>query len=122
MPTGMRSSGMALPGFTSTVSRGDDLVAGRKALRREDVGELAVLVVDQRDEGGAVRIVFEPLDGRRHVELGALEVDHAVGALVPAAAMERGDAAGVVAPAASWSRPSVSALTGLPFQSSERST
>jgi hypothetical protein len=33
-----------------------------QALRRQDVGELAVLVFDQRDEGGAVRIVFEPLD------------------------------------------------------------
>ena len=44
---------------------GDHLVADREALRRQDVGQLAVGVVDQRDEGGAVRIVFEPLDLRR---------------------------------------------------------
>ena len=48
---------------------GDDRVAGREALRRQDVGQLAVVVLDERDEGGAVRIVFEPLDRRRHVEL-----------------------------------------------------
>ena len=59
---------------------GDHRVADGQPLRRQDVGELAVLVLDQRDEGGAVRIVFEPLDLRRHVELAALEVDHAVGA------------------------------------------
>src|SRR3954470_9911650 len=44
----------------------DDLVAGSDALRRQDVAQLAVLVLDQRDEGGAVRIVFEPLDRPRH--------------------------------------------------------
>ena len=59
---------------------GDHGVAGRQALRREDVGQLAVGVLDQRDEGGAVRIVLEPLDRRRHVALAALEVDDAVGA------------------------------------------
>ena len=64
VPTGMRSSGMALPGFTSTVPIEEiDLVAGRQTLRRNDVGQLAVLVLDQRDPGRAVRIVLEALDG-----------------------------------------------------------
>ena len=40
---------------------------------------------------GAVRIVFEPLDRRRHVELAPLEVDDAVAPLVAAAAPARGD-------------------------------
>ena len=44
---------------------GDHLVADGEALRRQDVGQLAVGVADQRDEGGAVRIVFDPLDRRR---------------------------------------------------------
>jgi hypothetical protein len=57
-------SGIALPGFTSTVSP-ETTLSPAQTLRREDVGQLAVLVLDQRDEGGAVRIVFEPLDGRR---------------------------------------------------------
>ena len=68
---------------------GDDAVADRQALRRQDVGQLAVGVVDQRDEGGAVRIIFEPLDLRRRIELAALEVDDAIGLLVAAAAEAR---------------------------------
>ena len=41
---------------------GDDGVAGRQALRRQNIGKLAVLVFDQGDERGAVRIVFQALD------------------------------------------------------------
>ena len=89
----MADSGIALPGFTSTALAGDDLVADSQALRRQDVVQLAVLILHQRDEGGAVRIVLEPLDRRRHVELAALEVDDAIGALVAAADEAGGDAA-----------------------------
>src|SRR6185369_14332565 len=46
---------------------GDHLVARAKPLRREDIGLLAALVGHERDEGRAVRIVFEALDGRDHV-------------------------------------------------------
>ena len=55
-------SGMVLPGLTSTCFAGDHLVAGSKTLRSQDVGQLAIGILDQRDECGAVRIVFEPLD------------------------------------------------------------
>src|SRR5262245_30886053 len=78
---------------------GDDSIAGRDPLRRQNIGELAVLVLDERDEGGAVRIVFEPLNGRRHVELAALEVDLAISLLVAATAEAHGDPAVVVAAA-----------------------
>ena len=101
---------------------GDDRVAGLQALRRQDVGLLAVLVADERDEGGAVRIVFEPLDRRRHVELAALEVDDPDSG----ACGRRRVRALVMRP---WllrppllRMPSVSALTGWPFHSSVRST
>jgi len=57
---------------------GDHLIAHLQSLRRQDISQLAILVLDQRDEGGAVGIVFQPLHGRRHVELPAFEVDHAV--------------------------------------------
>ena len=77
----------------------DHLVAGGQTLRRQDVGLLAVFVLDQRDEGGAVRIVFETLDRRDHVLLGAPEIDDPVGLLVAAAAEARGDAAVIVATA-----------------------
>src|SRR5580692_8800760 len=74
-------------------------VADREPLRRQDIIELGVVVFYQRDDGGAVRIVFEPLDLGRSVELAALEVDLAVGLLVAAAAIARGDVAVVVAAA-----------------------
>src|SRR6185437_7741650 len=77
----------------------DHLIAGAQALRRQDIAKFAVLVLDQRNEGGAVRIVFEALDGRRHIELGAAEIDLAIGLLVAAAAEARGDAAVIVAAA-----------------------
>ena len=50
---------------------GDHLVARRETLRRQDIGQLAVLILDQRDEGRPVRIVFQPLDRRRHVDLAS---------------------------------------------------
>ena len=99
VPTGMLPSGIALPGLMSTLLAGDDLVAGLQALRRQDVGELAVGVLDQRDEGGPVGIVLETLDRRRHVELATLEIDDAQAALVTAAHVVAGDAAVVVAAA-----------------------
>src|SRR6185312_1726349 len=76
-------------------------VADGETLRRQDVGLLTVLILDQRDERGAVRIVFQPLDNGRHVCLPALEIDVAIGLLVAAAAEPHGDPAGVVAAALS---------------------
>ena len=99
VPTGIWPSSIALPGFTSIFLPAITRVAGGEPLRREDVGELAVLIFDQRDEGGAVRIIFEPLDGGRHVPLATLEVDIAVLLLVAAGDAARGDMALVVAAA-----------------------
>src|SRR5262245_585652 len=76
-----------------------DLVTGGDALRRQDVGELAVLVFDQRNESGPVRIIFKTLDRCRHVELAALEVDDAVRTLVAATDETRRHAAVIVTPA-----------------------
>lgn len=73
--------------------RGHDLVAGLQALRGQDVGQLAVFVLHQGDEGRTVRVVLQALDRGGHVELAALEVDHAVQALRAAAAEADGDAA-----------------------------
>ncbi len=88
---GMFAMGIALPGLTSTFLAGDDLVAGIQALRRQDVGELAVLIFDERDESRAVRVVFQPLDGGGHIEFLPLEIDDPVGTLVTAAAPPGGD-------------------------------
>src|ERR1700733_9224560 len=78
---------------------GNDRVAGRQALRRQNISEFAVLIFDERDEGGAVWIVFDPFDLGRHIELAALEVDLAIGLLMAAPAIARGNMAVVVAAA-----------------------
>jgi hypothetical protein len=74
-------------------------VAGGQPLRRQDVGLLTVRILDQRDEGRAVRIVLDPIDGRRRIEPAALEVDNAIGLLVTAAAETHRRTAVVVAAA-----------------------
>ncbi len=56
---------------------GKDGVAFGQTLRSQDVGLLAVLVLDQGDEGRAVGIIFQTQD-RRFARLHALEVDLSV--------------------------------------------
>src|SRR5690606_32299545 len=75
---------------------GDDIVAHGEALRRQDIGLLAVLILHQRDEGGPVRIVFDPLDRRRNVELATLEIHDPVETLRAPAFVPHRDASGVV--------------------------
>ena len=78
VPTGITAIGIAWPGLMSTRCAGTTLSPTPQPLRRQDVGQLAVLVLHQRDERAAVRIVLEPLHRRRHVELAALEIDEAI--------------------------------------------
>src|SRR3954447_9920416 len=83
-----------------------DPVALPQPVRREDVTLLAVLVVQQRDPGGAVRVVLDVRDPRAHAVLVVpAEVDQTVGPLVAAALVPGRDAAGVVAAAALGERP-----------------
>src|SRR5207344_1741350 len=64
---------------------------------REDVALLAVGVVQQRDPRGPVRVVLDLCDLRRYTVLVVpAEIDHPVGALVPAAPVPGGDPPGVV--------------------------
>src|SRR5437773_1144856 len=72
-------------------------VADGEALGSEDVTLFAVRVVKQRDTGGAVRVVLDARDLRRHAELVAPEVDAPVAPLVPAALIPARDMALVVA-------------------------
>ena len=99
VPDGMFSSGSALPALMSAPRAGLDHVADLQALRREDVALLAVQVVQQRDARGAVGVVLDVRDLRRHAVLVALEVDDAVAPLVAAALVARGDAPVAVAAA-----------------------
>src|SRR4029079_11314357 len=67
-------------------------VADLQTTGGEDVGLHAVGVVQQGDAAGAVRVVLDGGDLRRHAVLDALEVDDAVLALVAATAVARRDA------------------------------
>src|SRR3546814_1471196 len=77
----------------------DDLVAGSQTLRRQDIGLGAVGIVDQRDEGGAVGVIFQTLDRALDVPQATLEVDDAVALLVTAGDAARGHMTLVVAAA-----------------------
>src|SRR5258707_1816443 len=81
-------------------------VALPHAGRSEDVALLAVGVVQQRDPGGPVRVVFNVRDlGGNAGLVRAPEVNLPVGALVPAALVPRGDLAVHVPAAVAVQRP-----------------
>ncbi len=63
------------------------MVAHVEALGRQDVGLFAVGVVQQGDAAGAVGVVLDGGDLGGYTVLDALEVDHAVLALVAATAV-----------------------------------
>src|SRR5262249_5559042 len=77
----------------------DDHVTGLKALWRENVGKLSVLVLKESDERRAVRIILQALDLGRHIEFAPLEVDDAVALFVASTLPSDGDTTGVVATA-----------------------
>ncbi len=64
VPTGMRSSGIVLPGFTSTAFVEEmTLSPAFTTLWRDDVGLLAVIIGHQSDPCCTVGIILETLDG-----------------------------------------------------------
>ena len=83
------SNGIALPGFTSTRSSAMTLSPTPKTLRRQDVGQLAIFIFDQRDERRPVRIIFHALDRALRRRTSPLEIDDPIAALVTAATMAR---------------------------------
>ena len=75
-----------------------NLLADLKAFRSDDVALLTVLIADQGDVGGAVRIVLDRLHRSLDAILGiSLEVDDPVLASGSASAMTAGDLTLVVA-------------------------
>src|SRR5690606_7793024 len=61
-----------------------NLVTDSQTLRSQDIGQLTIIVLDQRDESGAVRVVLKTLNRCRNVELATLEVDQTIRTLVAA--------------------------------------
>src|SRR5690625_709237 len=74
----------------------DHTIADRKPLRRQDIGLLAIIIADERDERGPVRVIFQPLDRRWNVEFPPAEIDDAVEPLYPTAAPAHRDPSGIV--------------------------
>ena len=64
--------------------RCNHLVTDGQTLWRNDVFHIALTVGDERNEGRAVGIIFDPLDGAFDVPLATLEIDKAIALLVPA--------------------------------------
>src|SRR6516165_10422724 len=58
-----------------------------------------IVITDQRNECGAVRIIFEPLHGRRYIYLGTPEIDDPIAPLVTAAPPTHRYPPGIVSPA-----------------------
>ena len=72
-------------------------VADSKTLRGDDVGQLAIGIFDQGNEGRPVRIIFDPFNGSDFVVMTTtLEVDDPIGLLVSAATETNRDATIVV--------------------------
>ena len=72
---------------------GDYCVAHLQAVGGDDISFLAVLIFDQGDESGTVRIVFQGLDRSRYVKLLTFEIDDAIFSTVSAASVADGDSA-----------------------------
>ena len=69
----------------------DYLVAYLKTLGRDDVRLVAVLILDQRDERGAVGIVLDGLNDTFYVKFMSLEINNTVFSPVAAASVTHGD-------------------------------
>ena len=87
----------AVAGLDVGILGRNDLVADLQALGSEDICLLAVLVLNESDVSGTVRIILQGLNLGVNVELLTLEVNDTVLLLVAAAAVADGDAAVAVA-------------------------
>ena len=73
-----------------------DLVAGVETFRRKNVALFAIVVMQQCNTAGAVRVIFYRRNGGGNAVLVALEVDLAVALLVAATTVTAGLATVVV--------------------------
>src|ERR1700694_3494622 len=80
-----------VPRFDVSLGSADHLVTDRQTDRGQDVALLAIGVGQQRDPRAPVRVVFDRADGRRDVQLVALEVDDPVELAVATTLMADGD-------------------------------
>ena len=86
----------AVAQFRGGLLTGLDHLTDLQAVRGEDVALQAVLILDEGDAGGAVRIVLDGEHGGLEFVAVADEVDDAVHSLVSAATVTHGHLTGVV--------------------------
>ena len=89
---------VALVGQTAEIAK--PLVADLQTVWREDVALLTIAVFEQRDAGGAIRIVLDRGDLRCYAVFATFEIDLAVFLLVTTADVARRETTFVVAAAA----------------------
>ena len=99
VPTGNRGQRHRIARLDINARAGNHRIASLQALRRQNVGQLAIGILDQRNERGTVRVIFQTLDRRGHIVFATLEVDDTISLLMSTAAEPAGDAAVVVTPA-----------------------
>ena len=87
------ASGRALPGLISAEGLATTVSPTFRPLGAMIYLFSPVLILDQGDESGTVRIVFQGLDRSRYVKLLTLEIDDAVFSTVSAASVADGDSA-----------------------------
>lgn len=112
----MLRRGRALPTLIGA-STAHDFIRRLSGFRSDDVTAFAVLIEDESDVGGAVRIVFETFNNSGNTVFIALEVDDTVGLLVAAALMTNSDTAEIVTTGSAFFF-STRAAKGLPLCSS----
>mmetsp|Transcript_22421 Transcript_22421/g.36118 ORF Transcript_22421/g.36118 Transcript_22421/m.36118 type:complete len:392 (-) Transcript_22421:134-1309(-) len=95
-PDGHAAEGHGVSGLDVGLLAGDDAVTDGQTLWGQDIGLLAIFVIDEGDERGPVGVIFDAFDGRRHIHFVPLEIDDPIEAFrAPACAAHR-DPSGVV--------------------------
>ena len=77
----------------------NDLIADVQSVRCKNITLLTINIVEERNAGAAVRIVFNRSDTSRNPVLVAFEIDNAIKALMSAALMANGQTALLIAAA-----------------------
>ena len=93
VPTGMLEIGRLLPGRTSSLRAGGDHIANPEFQRGDDVTFLAIHIVEQRQTGRPVGIVFNRSHFGRDPMLFPFKIHHPQISPAAAAAMAHGDPA-----------------------------
>ena len=83
VPTGMWDNGKRCPALYQPLSR-HYRITNSQTLGSNNVALHAIFISYQRDKGCSIRIILNPLNGRKHSCFSAFKINQAIPALVPA--------------------------------------